>query len=33
MLFYCLLTIFDAEIRRDLHFGHYFSFFVSLFRP
>ena len=28
-----LLTIFDAEFRRDLHIGHYFGFFVSLFTP
>jgi hypothetical protein len=33
LLFYCLLTIFDAEIRRDLNITHYASFFLSLFTP
>jgi hypothetical protein len=31
LLFYCLLTIFDAEIRRDLNITQYVSFFLSLF--
>jgi hypothetical protein len=33
LLFYCLLTIFDAEVRRDLTIADYTSFFFSLFRP
>jgi len=33
LFFYCLLTIFDAEIRRDLTIADYTSFFFSLFRP
>jgi hypothetical protein len=33
LLFYCLLTIFDAEIRRDLTIADYTSFFLSLFMP